>query len=160
MAVSYTHLDVYKRQIRVFDEVLKPLGKRPKGVRIDSGDIAYLSKKVRAMLDQAGYPDCGICASNSLDEYIVRDLLVQGAQIDSFGIGENLITSKSSPVFGGVYKLEMCIRDRGEESRQEAQLAGQHQHPPALLPAQIGPPRGGQWFTGPVHCRSAPSRSN
>ena len=96
--------------IRVFDEVLKPLGKRPKGVRIDSGDIAYLSKKVRAMLDQAGYPDCGICASNSLDEYIVRDLLVQGAQIDSFGIGENLITSKSSPVFGGVYKL-VAVRD-------------------------------------------------
>ena len=85
---------------------------RPKGVRIDSGDIAYLSKKVRAMLDQAGYPDCGICASNSLDEYIVRDLLVQGAQIDSFGIGENLITSKSSPVFGGVYKL-VAVRDGG-----------------------------------------------
>ena len=96
--------------IRVFDEVLKPLGRRPKGVRIDSGDIAYLSKKVRRMLDAAGYADCGITASNSLDEYIVRDLLVQGAQIDSFGIGENLITSKSSPVFGGVYKL-VAVRD-------------------------------------------------
>lgn len=96
--------------IRVFDEVLKPLGKRPKGVRIDSGDIAYLSKKVRRMLDEAGYPDCGICASNSLDEYIVRDLLLQGAQIDNFGIGENLITSKSSPVFGGVYKL-VAVKD-------------------------------------------------
>ena len=91
--------------IRVFNEVLAPMGKRPKGVRIDSGDIAYLSKRARRMLDEAGYPDCGICASNSLDEYIVRDLLVQGAQIDSFGIGENLITSKSTPVFGGVYKL-------------------------------------------------------
>lgn len=91
--------------IRVFNEVLTPMGIRPKGVRIDSGDIAYLSKKVRKMLDEAGYPDCGICASNSLDEYIVRDLLVQGAKLDSFGIGENLITSKSSPVFGGVYKL-------------------------------------------------------
>lgn len=91
--------------IRVFNEVLAPMGIRPKGVRIDSGDIAYLSKKVRKMLDEAGYPDCGICASNSLDEYIVRDLLVQGAKLDSFGIGENLITSKSSPVFGGVYKL-------------------------------------------------------
>ena len=91
--------------IRVFNEVLAPMGIRPKGVRIDSGDIAYLSKKVRKMLDDAGYPDCGICASNSLDEYIVRDLLVQGAKLDSFGIGENLITSKSSPVFGGVYKL-------------------------------------------------------
>ena len=96
--------------IKVFDEVLKPLGKRPKGVRIDSGDIAYLSKKVRRMLDEAGYPDCGICASNSLDEYIVRDLLLQGAQIDNFGIGENLITSKSSPVFGGVYKL-VAVKD-------------------------------------------------
>lgn len=91
--------------IRVFDEILAPMGIRPKGVRIDSGDIAYLSKKVRQMLDDAGYPDCGICASNSLDEYIVRDLLVQDAKLNSFGIGENLITSKSSPVFGGVYKL-------------------------------------------------------
>ena len=91
--------------IRVFNEVLASMGIRPKGVRIDSGDIAYLSKKVRKMLDDAGYPDCGICASNSLDEYIVRDLLVQGAKLNSFGIGENLITSKSSPVFGGVYKL-------------------------------------------------------
>ena len=97
--------------IRVFDEVLAPMGIRPKGVRIDSGDIAYLSKKVRRMLDAAGYDDCGICASNSLDEYIVRDLLVQGAQLDSFGIGENLITSKSSPVFGGVYKLAAVKED-------------------------------------------------
>lgn len=91
--------------IKVFDEVLKPLGKRPKGIRIDSGDIAYLSKKARAMLDSAGYEDVTICASNSLDEYIVRDLLVQGAKVDTFGIGENMITSKSDPVFGGVYKL-------------------------------------------------------
>lgn len=91
--------------IRVFDEVLKPLGKRPKGIRIDSGDIAYLSKKARKMLDEAGYPDCPICASNSLDEYIVRELILQQAQVDSFGIGENLITAKSDPVFGGVYKL-------------------------------------------------------
>ena len=91
--------------IRVFDEVLGPRGIRPKGVRIDSGDIAYLSKKARRMLDAAGYKDCSICASNSLDEYIVRDLILQGAKVDSFGIGENLITSKSAPVFGGVYKL-------------------------------------------------------
>ncbi len=91
--------------IRIFDEVLKPLGVRPKGIRIDSGDIAYLSKKARKMLDDAGYPDCGICASNSLDEYLVRDLILQGAKVDSFGIGENMITSKSDPVFGGVYKL-------------------------------------------------------
>ncbi len=91
--------------IRVFDEVLKPLGARPAGVRIDSGDITYLSKKCREMLDAAGYDDCKIVASNSLDEYIIRDMLLQGAKIDSFGVGERLITSKSEPVFGGVYKL-------------------------------------------------------
>ncbi len=91
--------------IKVFNEVLKPLNKRPKGIRIDSGDIAYLSKKARIMLDEAGYSDCKITASNSLDEYIIRDTLLQGAKIDSFGVGERLITSKSEPVFGGVYKL-------------------------------------------------------
>ena len=91
--------------IRVANEVLKPLGYRPKAIRIDSGDIAYLSKKARKMLDEAGYSDCKIMASNSLDEYIIRDLLLQGAQVDLFGVGENLITSKSDPVFGGVYKL-------------------------------------------------------
>ena len=91
--------------IRVFDEVLKPMGARPVGVRIDSGDITYLSKKCRKMLDDAGYEDCKIVASNSIDEYIIRDMLIQGAQIDSFGIGERLITSSSEPVFGGVYKL-------------------------------------------------------
>lgn len=91
--------------IRVFDEVLKPAGHRPKGVRIDSGDIAYLSKKARKQLDAAGYNDVKIVVSNSLDEYIIRDLMIQGAQVDSFGVGEKLITSMSSPVFGGVYKL-------------------------------------------------------
>ncbi len=91
--------------IRVFDEVLKPMGIRPKGVRIDSGDITYLSKQTRKMLDAAGYEDVGIVASNSLDEHIIRDILRQGACIDSFGVGERLITSKSEPVFGGVYKL-------------------------------------------------------
>ena len=99
--------------IKVFDEVLKPMGKRPKGIRIDSGDIAYLSKKARRMLDAAGYPDCTICASNSLDEYIVRDLILQGARVDSFGIGENMITAKSDPVFGGVYKLAAVGDDKG-----------------------------------------------
>ena len=74
-------------------------------VRIDSGDLTYLSRKARKMLDEAGLPDCKIVASNALDEYIIRDLLTQGAQIDAFGVGERLITSKSSPVFGGVYKL-------------------------------------------------------
>ncbi|MDL2323773.1 nicotinate phosphoribosyltransferase [Ruminococcaceae bacterium OttesenSCG-928-A16] len=98
--------------IRVFDEVLKPRGIRPKGIRIDSGDIAYLSKKSRKMLEAAGYGDVEICASNSLDEYIVRDLLLQGAELDSFGIGENLITSKSDPVFGGVYKLA-AVKENG-----------------------------------------------
>ena len=100
--------------IKVFDEVLKPMGKRPKGIRIDSGDIAYLSKKARRMLDEAGYPDCPICASNSLDEYLVRDLILQGARVDSFGIGENMITAKSDPVFGGVYKLVAVEGENGQ----------------------------------------------
>lgn len=100
--------------IKVFDEVLKPLGCRPKGVRIDSGDITYLSKKCRKMLDDAGYPDCGIVASNSLDEWIIRDMLLQGAEVTSFGVGERLITSKSEPVFGGVYKLVGVENDKGE----------------------------------------------
>lgn len=97
--------------IRAFNDVLKPLGKRPKGVRIDSGDITYLSRKARKMLDEAGYEDCGIVASNSLDEYIIRDMLMQGAQVSSFGVGERLITSSSSPVFGGVYKLAAVEKD-------------------------------------------------
>ena len=97
--------------IRVFDEVLKPLGIRPQGIRIDSGDIAYLSKKARKMLDEAGYEDVKIVASNSLDEYIIQDLLRQGAKVDSFGVGEKLITSKSDPVFGGVYKLTAVERE-------------------------------------------------
>ena len=97
--------------IKVFKEVLGPMGKRPKGVRIDSGDITYLSKKVRAVLDKEGFSDCMIMASNSLDEYIIRDTLMQGAKIDSFGVGERLITSKSEPVFGGVYKLVALEKD-------------------------------------------------
>lgn len=91
--------------IKAFNEVLKPLSKRPKGIRIDSGDIAYYSRKAREMLDKAGYEDCKIVASNSLDEYIIRDLFFQDAKVDSFGVGERLITSKNSPVFDGVYKL-------------------------------------------------------
>ncbi len=91
--------------IKVFDEVLKPLGKRPVGIRIDSGDITYISKKARKMLDDAGYPDCKICVSNSLDEYLIRDMIFQGACVDSFGVGERLITASSEAVFGGVYKL-------------------------------------------------------
>ena len=91
--------------IRVFGEELLPRGYRPAGVRIDSGDITYLTKRVRRMLDEAGFSDCGIVISNSLDETIIRDILAQGAQITSFGVGERLITSSSEPVFGGVYKL-------------------------------------------------------
>lgn len=91
--------------IKVFNDVLVPKGYRPKGVRLDSGDLAYLSKKVRKILDDAGFKDCKICVSNSLDETLINSLFEQGAQIDSFGVGENLITAKSSPVFGGVYKL-------------------------------------------------------
>ena len=91
--------------IRVFEEILKPQGIRPLGVRLDSGDLAYLSKEVRKMLDEAGYEDCKICVSNSLDEYLIQSLFDQEAKIDSFGVGENLITAKSDAVFGGVYKL-------------------------------------------------------
>ena len=98
--------------IKIFSDVLAPLGKRPKAVRIDSGDISYLSKRARVMLDEAGYPDVQIVATNSLDEYIIRDLLVQGAKVDAFGVGEKMITSKSAPVFGGVYKL-VAIREEG-----------------------------------------------
>lgn len=91
--------------IKVFNEILVPQGCRPKAIRIDSGDLTYLSKHARQMLDDAGFPDCQICASNSLDEYIIQDMLIQGAKVDSFGVGERLITSSSAPVFGGVYKL-------------------------------------------------------
>ena len=97
--------------IKAFDEILKPKGIRPKGIRIDSGDITYLTKKCRKILDKAGYEDCGIVISNSLDEYIIRDVLEQGACIDSFGVGERLITAKSEPVFGGVYKLSAVEKD-------------------------------------------------
>ena len=91
--------------IRVAKEVLEPMGKRLKGVRLDSGDLAYLSKEARKMLDDAGLEDCKIIASNGLDEYTIRSLIHQGAKIDSFGVGERLITSASNPIFGAVYKL-------------------------------------------------------
>ena len=100
--------------IKAFDEVLKPKGCRPLGVRIDSGDITYLSKKARKMLDDAGYPDCKIVASNALDEYLIRDMIYQGAQVDMFGVGERLITARSEPVFGGVYKLSAVENEKGE----------------------------------------------
>ena len=97
--------------IEIAKEVLEPMGKKLKGIRLDSGDISYLSKRARAMLDVAGLTYVSISASNSLDEYLIRSLLNQGAQLDSFGVGENLIVSKSSPVFGGVYKLVAIEKD-------------------------------------------------
>ena len=100
--------------IRVAKELEAEKGIRARGIRLDSGDIAYLSIEARKMLDAAGFEDMQIMASNSLDEYLVRDLLVQGARVDSFGIGERLITSKSEPVFGGVYKLAAVEDENGE----------------------------------------------
>lgn len=105
--------------IRVAKEVLEPMGKRLKAIRIDSGDLTYLTLKTRAMLDKAGLQDCKITVSNSMDEYIIRDLLHQGASIDSFGVGERLITSKAEPVFGGVYKLSSIERNGVAEPRMK-----------------------------------------
>ena len=99
--------------IRAFNEVLKPQGITKCGIRLDSGDIAYLTKEARKMLDEAGWETCTISASNSLDEILIRDLLLQGAKIDSFGVGERLITARSEPVFGGVYKLTAVEEDDG-----------------------------------------------
>ena len=99
--------------IKAFKNVLLPQGITKCGIRIDSGDLAYLSRKARKMLDDAGLTECRIFASNALDEYIIRDLLLQGAQIDAFGVGERLITSRSEPVFGGVYKLSAIEDSEG-----------------------------------------------
>ena len=99
--------------IRAFKEVLAPMGITKCGIRLDSGDLTYLSQKAREMLDEAGLTECKVIASNALDEYIIRDLVRQGARIDSFGVGERLITSRSEPVFGGVYKLVAIEDDEG-----------------------------------------------
>ena len=99
--------------IRVFNEVLKPRGLTKCGVRLDSGDMTYLTKKTRKMLDEAGWESCKISCSNALDEYLIQDLLNQGAQIDLFGVGERLITARSEPVFGGVYKLAAVEDEAG-----------------------------------------------
>ena len=99
--------------IRAFNDVLKPRGITKCGIRIDSGDITYLTKRVRQMLDEAGWTECRIVVSNSMDEYLIRELIRQGAEIDAFGVGERLITSKSDPVFGGVYKLCAVEADDG-----------------------------------------------
>ena len=100
--------------IRAFNEVLKPMGITKCGIRLDSGDITYLSQQARKMLDEAGWTECEISASNSLDEYIIRDLLLQGAKVDMFGVGERLITARSEPVFGGVYKLAAVEDGKGQ----------------------------------------------
>ena len=99
--------------IRAFNEVLKPMGITKCGIRLDSGDMAYLTQKARQMLDEAGWTECQISVSNSLDEYIIRGVLQQGAKIDLFGVGERLITAKSEPVFGGVYKLVAVENEDG-----------------------------------------------
>lgn len=103
--------------IRVAKEVLEPMGKRLKGIRLDSGDLSYLSKKARKMLDGAGLGDCKIVVSNSLDEYTISSILTQGGCIDSFGVGERLITSRSEPVFGAVYKIAAIEKDGKYEAR-------------------------------------------
>ena len=100
--------------IRAFNEGLKPMGITKCGIRLDSGDITYLSQQARQMLDEAGWTECEISASNSLDEYIIRDLLQQGAKVDMFGVGERLITARSEPVFGGVYKLAAVEDEKGQ----------------------------------------------
>lgn len=99
--------------IKAFKNILVPQGITDFAIRLDSGDISYLSKKARKMLDDAGLPNCKITASNALDEYLIRDLMMQGAEIDTFGVGERLITAKSSPVFGGVYKLAAVEDENG-----------------------------------------------
>jgi nicotinate phosphoribosyltransferase len=99
--------------IKVYQDYLKPNGYTLKGIRIDSGDLTYLSKKSRELLDAAGLTNTKITVSNSLDEYLIRELVEQGAQIDAFGVGERLITSKSDSVFGGVYKLS-ALKENGQ----------------------------------------------
>jgi len=98
--------------IKIFNEEILPKGFRPKAIRIDSGDIAYLSKAARILLDNAGFEDVEIMASSSLDEFVIKDLITQGAKVDSFGVGERLITARSEPIFGGVYKL-VAVEDEG-----------------------------------------------
>ena len=100
------------RVVQEFKDAGRPFKKY--GIRLDSGDLAYLSKQARKMLDAAGFTDAAICASNDLDEYLLHDLKVQGAAIDSWGIGTNLITSKDCPSFGGVYKLAAIQNEEGE----------------------------------------------
>lgn len=119
---TYDTLDSgVKNAIQAFNEVLVPKGLRPAGIIIDSGDMTYLSKRARRMLDEAGFPDCDIYASNSLDEILIKDMLNQGAKIDGFVVGEKLITSESSPVLDGVYKL--CETEKNGEKTPAIMLS-------------------------------------
>ena len=108
--------------IRAFNEVLKPRGITKCGIRLDSGDIAYLTKEARKMLDEAGWQSCTISASNALDENLITDLLLQGARIDCFGVGERLITARSEPVFGCVYKLA-AVEDKDGTIRPKIKIS-------------------------------------
>ena len=108
--------------IKVFNEIVVPKGFRPKGVRLDSGDLAYLSKQVRQILDDAGFPDCKICLTNSLDEFLITSLLEQGAKVDTFGVGENLITAKSDPVFGKRRSKLYCRAKHSDRRRTQDDL--------------------------------------
>lgn len=106
--------------IKVFDQLRKS-GHEPVGIRIDSGDLAYISKKARQMLDDAGYEKAQICASGDLDEYVIEDLLIQGAKIDSFGVGTRLITGWDNPALGGVYK--MCAMEQDGEMQPKMKFS-------------------------------------
>ena len=103
--------NVLKSGVPAAIKVFKELRPKNMGIRIDSGDVTYLTKQARKMLDEAGLSECKIVVSNSLDEYIIRDVIIQGACIDSLGVGERLITARSEPVFGGVYKLSALEKD-------------------------------------------------
>ena len=106
--------NVLKSGVPAAIKVFKEQKPAKMGIRIDSGDIAYLTKRARKMLDEEGLEDCSITISNSLDEYLIRDVILEGARVDSFGVGERLITAKSEPVFGGVYKLAALEKENGE----------------------------------------------
>lgn len=106
--------NVLKSGVPAAIKVFKEQKPAKMGIRIDSGDIAYLTKRARKMLDEAGLEDCSITISNSLDEYLIRDVILEGAKVDAFGVGERLITAKSEPVFGGVYKLAALEKENGE----------------------------------------------
>ena len=108
--------NVLKSGVPAAIKVFKEMKPEKMGIRIDSGDITYLTKKARKMLDDAGLQECSIVVSNSLDEYLIRDIISEGACVDSFGVGERLITASSEPVFGGVYKLVRSRKERQDDT--------------------------------------------